>query len=670
MTQASNLSLNYFQQKVVENYVEPEIIKIPIDPKIEWDEIEVPYLAKETYTITVDNGIQTWVYFVVGGLALIAAFLFFKSMFIVCLVALISGIIFLLYGSKNLRGTKDEVRTKEVKKIRIDRIKREVPQFREEIIPGAWAIRKIGSGSLNFGVANLDGLRLLFGLDFSEFRDNLSFPIIDEEKKFITDFKNLEVQLGNIPFILNGEKFAFNPADTDNGKYKVSLCGIEKDIMNHFIETQFRFGKSRKKSIASNLFDEKLLKNFLVKTSDSYQSLENELLTAMAEGQELESVVTDWLNKWTDWIKIMEDCRFDSVNHQVIPEFLQFSNQTQYSSFNFYCPNCNKEISEELIGRDYSVHNNADLSPQRFSTNTKCHYLLEINAWQCPMCEKISLAPIPVHKSLDEILMPVYDNLMQENKILREQDYSDVRRKEIEYKNEMKKEMERMYFDNLNGILALKDDMEKMWAEVDGETEAITFINDSFVRYKNMQSTIIYNIEESNKVIKEEIHKLQEKVLQNVDNVKNREMELLNKELTELSKAKRIDDERRDSVQRNILEANLVQNQILETKFSELINTNRQGFQNVSAGIDKLDNTTRQGFENTVNASKDIHNALMLNNAMQAAQNESLGIDTYDDSAFLRPDRMVKRGLNRLTGALSGSSSAEIHMKNLETLNN
>ncbi len=676
----------YFQKKVFEMYGKTEIKKISIEPKIEWENVEVPYIEHENYTITIDDGIQIWVYFIVAVLALISVISFNWVGLFIGLLSLFFCVFSLFVGSKYFRKTKDEVKKKEVKKTRVERKEREIPQFRDEIVPGEWAIRKIGSGSLNFGVASINQVNLLTGTGFSKSQCDFNFPMIVDEKSFIKEFHNLEVQLGIIPFILSGEKSSFNMTDEENENFKVSLCGIEKDIMNHFIETQFKFGNAKKKSISSYLVKENYLKNYLIKTSDSFKSYENELLAAILEGQELESICSDWLNKWPKWIKIMEDSRFDSVNRQVVPEFIQFSHQTQYSSFNFYCPDCNKEIANELIGRDYSVHNNEDLSPQRFSKNTRCHYLLETNSWQCPMCDKISISPIPIHKSLDEILMPVYDNLMQENKIIREQDYSDVRRKEIEYKNEMKKEMERMYFENLNGILSLKDDMEKMWAEVDGESEAISFINDSFTRFKNLQSNIIYSIEESNKVIKGEIQKLAEKVLRNVDNVKNREMELLNQELTQLSRAKRIDDERRDSVQRNILEANMVQNQILNTKFTELISTNkqgfsnvtsgvksleetnRQGFQNVSSGIEKLDNTTRKGFEDSVKSSKDIHSAIRLNNAMQAACNESMGISPYDDSSILRPGRMLKRGANRLTGSLTGRSSTEIHMDNLETL--
>ena len=270
--------------------------------------------------------------------------------------------------------------------------------------------------------------------------------------------------------------------------------------------------------------------------------------------------------------------------------------------------------------------------------------------------------------------------------MVREKDYSEVRKKEIEFRNEMKKELEKMYFDNLNGILTLKDEMDRFKAEIDGETEAIKFINEVFSNYKNLQSKLIDEIEESNRRIKEEIRVRTEKILSEVDKVKDREMSILNRELTELSKAKRMDDERRDAVQRNICAAHLETNSILNNKFNELIETNRtgfgevtksighleetnrQGFQSVRSGIDNLEKTTKSGFDKSIMVGQGIQKELRFNNAMKAASNRAQGIDPYDDSSLLRPVRSIKRGINQLSGKLSGKSSTEIEMKDIDLI--
>jgi hypothetical protein len=695
---------SYFQRKIVEIYGHPEIKKVPIEPKIEWVDKEVTYTEYEDYTDQLDAGVQQWVYIMSGALAIIAILFFVTVSPVLGLIFGVVGIGFFVYGKNNFRQMKNEVKRREVRKTRKEKVKNEIPQYREEIVPGEWAIRGIGTGKLKFGVGSLNNEKILTGIDFSVPIAKFKYPLINDEKQFIREFKELESRLTNIPFVLNGQKESFDLSDPNNAKPRVSLCGIEKDIMNHFIGSEYLFSHSKNKEFHSFLLEEKSLKKYLKSMSKSFNIYENDLLLQVMEGQELESVCTHWLDEWPHWIQIMEDSRFDSVTRQVIPEFIQFSHHSQYSSFNFYCPECNKEISDNLSSRDYSVHSNQDLSPQRFSKNTRCHFLLELNAWLCPMCEKISLAPIPLHKSLDEILLPVYDSLMQENKTLREQRYSEARSEEIKNKNEMKKELERMYFDNLNGILGLKDDMEKMQAEIEGETDAINFINDSFTRFKDLQSAIIDSIEQSNQTIKMQIQAVAQKVLADVDRVKDREMELLSRELNELSRAKRIDDERRDYVQRNILQVNREQNQILNEKFTELTSvarqgfanvtssvnsleetskkgfsdvtsgvksleeTNRQGFSSVTSSVGKLEITARKGFEDTVKSSSGIRQAVMQNNAMQAARNESMGIDPYDDSSILRPLRSVDRGLNKLTGTITGRSTTETHMRNLETI--
>lgn len=686
MKQPTKTAINWFQQKIAESYGNPQTKKIPLPPKIEWEEIHVPWEDVEEYTEKADAGVKHWVFFVAGA-PVIAGIVFIISELIIAGISLLfGGVVFFAVGKNKFRVQKEVTRTRKVAKTRKEKRKKEVPQFKEETVPGEWAIKKMGTGALKMGVAKTGNTKFLTGIGFSKSLQKFNYPVINKEKSFMEEYHQLESELENTPFVLNGEKEHFKIPDDDNQEFEVALSGLEKDIMNHFIETEYQFSNSKNRVIEANLLQEGLLNPFLVKTNEPFYLHDDELLGALHDGFELEDTCRNWQEHWPGWNEILNNSRHQSVNEQVIPEFTQFSNLSHYSSFNFYCPNCNNEIAEDLMQRDYSVHNNEDLEPRRFSKNTRCHFLLESNAWQCPMCEGITLTPIPLHKSLDEILLPLYDNLMEENKTEREKDYSDVRKKEIHYKNEMKKELETMYFDNLNGILELKDNMEKMHAEIEGETDAIQFINQSITKYKKLQSDIINSIEDANEAMKMQIQATAQKILADVDRVKDREMELLNRELTELSKAKRLDDERRDSVQRQILSANQEQNQILNSKFDELISTNKQGFSHVTSsvqslektnkegfrqvagGISKLEQTNRKGFEEQLKSSKDIERAVQTNNAMQAARNKSMGINPYDDNAVFHPFRAVKRGLISVGGTLAGRSSIEMDKQKLKTV--
>lgn len=677
---------DFFQRKIVEVYKETEIRKVPDEPLILWEEKEVPYSETETYYSEVDDGIKWWVYVLAGIISVIGVIAIIKGY-------VVTGIFFFLFaagifltGRKYFRNVITEARQRVVNKTRIERVAREVPQFKEEFVPAKSAVKRFGTGTLKFGVSSVNGARYLSSVNFTAEKQNFLFPVVDNGDEFINEFREIESKLQNIPFVLGGVKSGFSINTGDHDNLKISLCGIEKEIMDHLTEADYVFSNLKKKRISSSLFEESVLKKYLRKSEETFAGTGDELLETLARTENLDTACSDWLEKWPLCLKTMANSRFDSIVKQVVPEFVQFSHHSQYSSFNFYCPDCNKEIADELMRRDYSVHSNQDLAPQRFSRNTRCHYILDLNAWKCPMCEKIIPSPIPLHKSLDEIFLPLYDNLMEENKVVREKDYSEVRKKEIEFRNEMKKELEKMYFDNLNGILTLKDEMDRFKAEIDGETEAIKFINEVFSNYKNLQSRIIDEIEESNRRIKEEIRVRTEKILSEVDKVKDREMSILNRELTELSKAKRMDDERRDAVQRNICAAHLETNSILNNKFNELIETNRtgfgevtksighleetnrQGFQSVRSGIDNLEKTTKSGFEKSIMVGQGIQKEMRFNNAMKAASNRAQGIDPYDDSSLLRPVRSIKRGINQLSGKLSGKSSTEIEMKDIDLI--
>jgi hypothetical protein len=635
MNGLSPIISNWFKHKILEVYGSPETKKIPLPSVAVWEEQSVPYFETETHTERIDEGIQPWVNYVSVGIGSFALFFMSSVSLPLGSIILALSVIFFFFGRKKFRKITEVTKEKKVQKTRVEKTVKEVPQFREEIIPGGWAIKRMGTGVLKFGVAKVNETQYLCGIDFSQPLQNFNYPEINNEKKFISDFNDLEKQLVNIPFILDEEKETFDTIGSGKQNNPVSLCGLEKDIMNHFIDTEYAFALYKNKEVHASLVNKNILKDYLLKTAEPFQLYEDDLLSALREGEELDHVCRQWIDLWPEWNKTLQDSRDESVRGQLIPEFIQFSNQTHYSGFNFYCPDCNTEISEKLLQRDYSVHNNRDLSIPRFSKNTRCHYVLDINAWQCPMCEKITLAPIPVHKAFDEIFLPVYDNLMEENKVEREKDYFEVRKKEIHYKNEKRKELEKMYFDNVTGILELKDYMEKMKDEMDGESEAIHFINESLIRYKNLQSDIITDIEQANEELKFQIHEVRQKVLADVNRIKDREVELLNHELTELSKARRLDEELRDSVQREIISANLEKNQLLNSRFNELISF------------------TREGYEKILKSSKNVEDAIKISNAMLVARNEKIGINPYDDSFILRPVRSLKRETAGMTNPLA-----------------
>jgi hypothetical protein len=667
--------IKWFQEKICEIYGKPQIITVSLPPKIEWEEIEVPYDHFEEYTETIREGTSKWVLYVSVAVGLIGITLILAKISIALgIIVILSDIAFYAFGKNQFLNTKEITHKRKVIKIRKEKKEKEIPQYKEETIVGEWSIKRMGTGQLEFYVSDVNGSRFLSGVNFSKSTQNFQYPYVEKEKEFTNEFFSLEKELEQTPYVLNGDKESFDATDDDGQQLNVLLSGLEKDIMNHFISTEFTFMNPKSKKVSSTLFNEKDLKSFLVKSYNKNITIDDFLQT-LSDGLEFDNTCRHWLNNWPDWNKTLNHSRLNSITEQVIPEFAIFSNLTHYSSFNFYCPTCNKEIEEELMKRDYSVHSSVDLAPQRFSSNTRCRYLLELNAWECPMCEKVTLNPIPLHKTLDDILFPVYDSLMEENKNEREKDYSDVRKKEIHYKNEMKKELEKMYFDNLNGILELKDSMEKMHAEIDGESEAIQFINESITKYKKLQSEIIDSIESANEEIKMRIQVTAQKILADVDRVKNREMELLNQELTQLSKAKRLDDERRDSIQRDILSANKAQNQILHEGFNKVSNsvnqlneTTAKGLDKVAGGISELNETTKEGFKKQLESNARLENYASTANAMQAGISEKMGVNPYDDNSLLRPGRAFSRFVTDMGHKLTGTSSIEANKKKLNTI--
>jgi Zn-finger nucleic acid-binding protein len=674
MKDLNKITKNWFQKNILKYYGEPQLKKNPIEPKIEWVEKKIPFEKIDVYFEKTKGNLQNWVYivlFCIFSSIIIPYYYFYDLTKIISIVGLILfGFSFLIIGKIKFCKTKLVKKKRTTTDYRIEKTKVEIPQYKEERNNDGWAIKNIGKGKLDFHVSEIGEDKYLFGVNFKEFVNSYSIPYISKEKEFMKEFYAIEDSLKQTPFVLDGKKEDFKIVDDSGDEIDLSLCGLEKDIMNHFISTEELFSKISKNDFKISLINYHSIKQFLHNSTEQSDFEDIDFVNEIERVQELDEFCTNWREKFNTWNTVLKETRYNSVMKDVIPEFTQFSNISHYSSFNFYCPYCNKEIETDLLNRDYSVHSAEDFSPKRFSQNTRCFYLLDINAWQCPMCEKVTLNPIPLHKTLDEILFPVYDNLMDENKTVREKDYSDVRKKEIHYQNEMKKELESMYFSNLDSILKLKDNMEQMHAEIDGESEAIEYIKMSIEKYKKLESQIINSIERDNEAIKMQIQETAQKILADVDRIKDREMELLSNELNKLSRAKRLDDERRDSIQREILSANQEQNQIIETGFNKVTDsvntlneTTKEGHQRISGDINQLNETTKSGSEKVANQIK-------TNNAMQIARNRAMGIDSFNDNSILRPGRKIKRAFIDVGDKLVGKSSIESDRKKLDTLSN
>jgi hypothetical protein len=270
-----------------------------------------------------------------------------------------------------------------------------------------------------------------------------------------------------------------------------------------------------------------------------------------------------------------------------------------------------------------------------------------------------------MHKALDEILLPTYDKLMNENKNERLKEHSRTRNKELEILNEMDKEVEKVNYDNITAVFALSDEIEKMKAEIIGEMEAVVSLKSVAEIYGKSQSMVIDSINEYTERLNEEIERKTERVLSEVEEIKVHEMQELNIEMLEFAKAKRQEDEKRDALQREILQSCQEQVAVTQAGFQDTnrnlnsINNNvmegnriaQEGNIIAKEGFDSLNTTIEAGNQNIIQK-------LHQGNAINAALAKKQGINLHDEPWY-RIDRKVRNSMSDLAGSFAGKNTVE-----------
>jgi hypothetical protein len=542
-------------------------------------------------------------------------------------------------------------------------------RYKDIIKPNKYEVTEVGYSTLSFQVKQINGKKYLFFNDNTILDTYLNFPYIDDFDMFIK--LNEEFSSKNeIPSILEGEKESYKVND-EGEEHIAILRGYEKQLNDYFIDSASILSNLVYKKISSNIVkDESVIK--YLQNSDGSESIIDDLIDTIEAVNDEDSyrVLEDWKKLWEERKNILSKFRFDSLRNDIVPILYEFGCNSNYSSFNFYCPKCNQGNQDDILSRNYSIHDNS--KKIEFSNHTKCIYSLETRKWHCPTCGEEFSQPIPLHKSISEIVNPLYDVLMQENKIIREKAHTDIKNREYELLNEMKKETENILFKGISDIYSLQDQMEQYTAELSGEQEAIQFLSDIANNYRKVQSKIIQEIGENSREMEKVISKRGEIITAQVDKIKQYEMGLLNQELIFLSKAKKHEDEKRDALQRAIVSNLQENNEIARQGFSQvsqginnLDGTIKKGISEVGGKLDSIDDTVNSGFKESNTLLRSQKEICLNNNAIQASVAKKSGIDLHDEP-FWRLDKKINHFAIDATNFLTGGSTVAAEKRKME----
>lgn len=261
------------------------------------------------------------------------------------------------------------------------------------------------------------------------------------------------------------------------------------------------------------------------------------------------------LERWSRRHDIFHALRISSLSGTIAPLCHNLGDAFHYSGFNLYCADCNEERIENLLGRDYSVQSDQDHPPVRYPDETRCSYEPAEGRWTCRSCTRTVDHPIPVHKSLDEVFLPVYNRLMDENKNERLSVYSNIRDQELEYLNQCRSEIEEVARSGREAIEELETRVVQAQARIKGEEQALASFVEILEAYQESQRQAVRQIRRNTEEVREKVQEENERVREKLAEISRRSRERLRADNTRLARAQKIEDENRDALQRQILQS-------------------------------------------------------------------------------------------------------------------
>jgi hypothetical protein len=456
-------------------------------------------------------------------------------------------------------------------------VEREVeiePEFVEEVISPQHKIVSIGRGAIRFEAMRLGGHSLIVPPTGLSESPGTAYPLLVDIVQLLKSSSKLERTLDKIPSVLSGDTGTYVVNEETSYGQAITLHGFEKDLQDGFVAIADAYRHIDEVTIDISYSSFSKLTQYLRKRDENVIPPNSDLnsfksLLVSDGGPKLEDFSRKWTREWSDHLSLLHRVRFESLKDNLATLSHTLSNSINYSAFSFYCPTCNEEIQREILQHDYSVHALTLSGPLSLPRSTRCVYNPDDGLWRCTSCESKTRNPIPISKMLDEILLPAYDKLMEENKIERLKAHREVRGKEMSSRNEMESELEKSFYDYLSEMYSLSDEMDRMKAEIAGEKDAIHSMKRVLRQYDLEQSALMKGILEFSDMKAAEVHERTKKVVQEVDEEKERSQKLLGQTTMEYSRAKRMDDERREIYLRRTLQAcqRMALNSDLQTAF-------------------------------------------------------------------------------------------------------
>lgn len=550
----------------------------------------------------------------------------------ICIPGLAIGLVLVFYWRREEKKT--VLRTQEKPKTVIEEVER-TSTFEKKVTSTK---RVIGAsrGVLSFDAIDTPAGLVVSGPDILNTNYDFSFPTIENPEEVYDQTEDVKEEVAEIPWVLDGSADTYETAEETNYEGTVPLRGEERTLQEYFqhIDESFEDIRTRQLLITA-LEDPSLFPKLFSQMEQPESSVEaNPKLRECLRGRggtELEQFARRWETRWTRINLALLQARSTSLFDKVGPECYDLGAQLDYGAFNFYCPFCNEEQQEELLDRDYGLHSSSDHEPIEYSSNTRCAFLPESRTWRCRTCERETENPIPIHRMLDEVLLPAYDQLMQENKNERLRIYSKARDKERELRERAQSEIDKMRHEHMKDMFELSEEMERLQADVRGEREAIRSMENVVDSFRASQEETKEGIVEAVERSLRETQKRKKNVERSLDSFKEKVQKEMTKNVVQYSKTERKEQLKRDKMQRKMVE----------------------GIKNIEENTEKI----KEGVDEINEGIGDLQEEAKKRRANQRKMMEEMGVDKDDESWITHAGQKFKKKVEETKSNFLGESS-------------
>jgi len=294
---------------------------------------------------------------------------------------------------------------------------------------------------------------------------------------------NIDRQVRNIRYLLN---------DNDTVAFSLPVVMPESDTANFLKE--YSTAETGDKPIVP-VFDVNNLKEKL----DSFYSL-NDIRKSFEKGTKENQVIyfKKLIGRLAESVQILSKTKMSSSGKIVDYANMIFSTVLK-ASFNQYSPVLEADEIERIRSASFDYQESVDdYTPFSLKSSSRVKYDLFSTSWIAEDQSRTSM-PFGLHQIQEEVLAPVIQNLMAENRVERLKIYNGIKDQKIDYLNQWHRDTEDFYGRNRGEANDLINRMRESYADYVRCLNTYKALHETQIAMKNTRSLDDAEVQEQNK---------------------------------------------------------------------------------------------------------------------------------------------------------------------------